>query len=157
MPLAFSPKAEEQFQELLRHYPNKMAPLIMALHLAQDDFGQVGPEVQAYVAQRLGLPPAFVLGVVSFYSMFHQEPVGKHHVEVCTNLSCQIRGGDELLAHCQKRLGIKPHETTADGRITLGEVECLAACGVAPALQVNGEFHENMTVEKLDKLLDGLK
>jgi NADH-quinone oxidoreductase E subunit len=157
MPLAFSPKAEARFQELLTRYPNKQAPLLMVLHLAQEEFGQVGPEVQAYVAARLELPPAFVLGVVSFYSMYHQEPIGKHHVEICTNLSCQLRGANALVDLAKKRLGVGLGKTTADGLCTLGEVECLAACGTAPVVQIDGEYHENLDPKRLGELLDGLK
>lgn len=157
MALAFSPGAEERFQELLSHYPNKQAPLLMVLHLAQEEFGHVGPEVQAYVAKRLGLPVAFVYGVVTFYTMYRQEPIGKYHLEVCTNLSCELRGCGSLLAHLHKRLGIRPGETSKDQLFTISEVECLAACGNAPVMQVNGRYQENLTIEKLDKILDGLK
>jgi NADH-quinone oxidoreductase subunit E len=157
MTIAFSPQAEEKFQKLLTRYPNTQAPLIMALHLAQDEFGHVGKEVQAYVAKRLNLPPAFVQGVVSFYTMFREEPVGKYHVEICTNLTCELRGSGGLVAHCERKLGIKLGETTADKKFTVQEVECLAACGNAPAIQINGEYHEDLTPAKLDQLLNELK
>jgi NADH-quinone oxidoreductase subunit E len=157
MSLAFSPKAEERFQELLTRYPNKQAPLIQVLHIAQEEFGHISVEAQQYVAERLGLPLAHVYGVVTFYTMFHQKPVGKHFIEVCTSLSCEIMGVNPIVAHCKKKLGINFKQTTEDGRFTLAEAECLAACGGAPCLQVNGVFHENMTVEKVDRLLDSLK
>lgn len=157
MPLAFSPQAEEQFQELLSHYPNKQAPLLMVLHLAQAEFGHVGKEVQEYVAGRLGLPIAHVYGVVTFYTMYHQEPVGKYHLGICTNLSCEILGGKKIFDYCKSKFGIDNKETSADGLFYLEEVECLAACGGAPCMQVNGEYHENLTVESVDKLLNSLK
>jgi NADH-quinone oxidoreductase subunit E len=157
MPLAFSPKAEERFQELLTHYPNKQAPLLMVLHLAQEDFGHVNKEVQEYVAKRLSLPVAHVYGVVTFYTMYHQEPFGKYHIGICTNLSCEVLGGQKIWEHCTQKLKIGNRETTPDGRFTLEEVECLAACGGAPCAQVNGQYHEKLTVESVDKLLDSLK
>ena len=157
MSLAFSPKAEERFQELLTRYPNKQAPLIQVLHIAQEEFGHISVEAQQYVAERLGLPLAHVYGVVTFYTMFHQKPVGKYFIEVCTSLSCEIMGVNPIVDHCKKKLGIKFKQTTEDGRFTLAEAECLAACGGAPCLQVNGVFHENVTVESVDRLLDSLK
>jgi NADH-quinone oxidoreductase subunit E len=157
MSLAFSQKAEERFQELLTRYPNKQAPLIQVLHIAQEEFGYISVDVQKYVAERLGLPVAHVYGVVTFYTMFHQKPVGKYFIEICTSLSCEIMGVNKIADHCKKKLGINFKQTTADGRITLAEAECLAACGGAPCLQVNGIFHEKVTVESVDQLLDGLK
>ncbi len=129
----------------------------MVLHMAQKEFGHVGPEIQAYVAERLGVPVASVYGVVSFYTMYRQKPIGRNHVEICTNLSCQLLGADGLVECVKKRYGIKVGETSADGSVTLGEVECLAACGNAPALQINGIFHHDVTPEQLNRLLDGLK
>jgi NADH-quinone oxidoreductase subunit E len=157
MPLAFSVKAEERFQELLTRYPNKQAPLIQVLHLAQEEFGYVSQEVQRYVAGRLGLPLAHVYGVVTFYTMFHQKPVGKYFIEVCTNLSCEIMGANKILEHCKKKLGIDLKETTPDELFTLTEAECQAACGGAPCMQVNGEYYENVTIDSLDQLLNRLK
>lgn len=157
MTIAFSPQAEEKFQKILTRYPNTQAPLIMVLHLAQEEFGHVGKEVQAYVSKRLNLPPAFVQGVVSFYTMFREEPIGRHHVEICTNLTCELRGAGGLVKHCERKYGIKLGETSPDGKITLAEVECLAACGNAPAIQINGEYYEDLTPAALDQLLDGLK
>ena len=157
MVLAFSTKAEERFQELLTRYPNKQAPLLQVLHLAQEEFGYISEDVQRYVAGRLSLPLAHVYGVVTFYTMYHQKPVGKYFVEVCTSLSCEILGANKIADHCKKKLGLNFKETTADKRFTLAEAECLAACGGAPCLQINGEYHENLTVDSLDRLLDSLK
>jgi NADH-quinone oxidoreductase subunit E len=156
MPLAFSTKAEERFQELLTRYPNKQAPLLQVLHLAQEEFGYISEDAQRYVAERLSLPLAHVYGVVTFYTMYHQKPVGKYFIEVCTSLSCEILGANKIVDHCKKRLGINFKQTTPDGRFTLAEAECIAACGGAPCLQINSEFHENVTIEGLDRLLDSL-
>jgi NADH-quinone oxidoreductase subunit E len=134
-----------------------MAACLPALRLVQEETGWVSPDAMAWVATRLELPLAHVQGVVSFYTLYHREPVGKQVVQVCRTLSCALMGGERVLHHCEKRLGIKAGETTPDGQITLQTAECLASCGTAPALTVNDEFHENLTLEKVDALLDRLR
>ena len=109
-----------------------------------------------WVADRLGLSAAHVKGVVTFYTLFNQQPVGKHQVWVCQTLSCALAGSDRLLHHCEKRLGIHVGETTKDGKVTLRTAECLAACGNAPMMQVDKDFYENLTLEKVDEILDRL-
>lgn len=152
-----SEAGQQHLDAIVARYPSKMAACLPALRLAQEETGWVSPEAMAWVAQRLELPLAHVQGVVSFYTLYHREPVGKHVLQVCRTLSCALMGGERLLAHCEKRLGVKAGETTADARITLQTAECLASCGTAPALTVDDEFHEGVTIEKLDALLDRLR
>ncbi|MGK2858024.1 MAG: NADH-quinone oxidoreductase subunit NuoE [Thermoanaerobaculia bacterium] len=153
----FKPEAKAKFDALLPRYPTKEAALLPALHLAQEEFGWISPEVMVYLSGLLELEPAKVFGVVTFYNMYNQRPVGTHHVQVCTNLSCMIRNAYDIYDHCLAKLGLHPGETTADGRITLTEVECLGSCGTAPVVQINNDYHENASVESIDKLLDTLK
>jgi NADH-quinone oxidoreductase subunit E len=110
----------------------------------------------AYLADRLGLRITDIWEVATFYSMINTEPVGKYHVQVCRTLSCKIMGADKITEHCSKRLGIKPGETSADGRFSLSEVECLGSCGTAPMFQIGFDYHENLTPEKVDAILDAL-
>ena len=108
------------------------------------------------MARLLDVPPADVAGVVSFYTMFHRQPVGKYVVEVCRTLSCALMGADDIASHLRRKLGISPGETTPDGRFTLRNVECLGSCGTAPAVQINGVYHENLDIQSLDRILDSL-
>jgi NADH-quinone oxidoreductase subunit E len=156
MTFALSADREQKLTEILARYPNKMAACIPLLHLCQEQNGWVSEDVVHYVSHRLDLPPAHVTGVVSFYTLFNREPVGRHQVWICRTLPCALRGSDGLLHHCEKRLGIKPGETTADGAITLRTAECLASCGTAPMMQVDRDYHENLTLEKVDAILDKL-
>jgi NADH-quinone oxidoreductase subunit E len=127
------------------------------LLFAQDEIGAVTSEVVEEVARRAGVQPLQVDEVVTYYSMLHRKPLGKHHVQVCTNVSCLLRGGAELWEHACRKLGVGHKEVTADGQISLEEVECIGACSWAPAIQVNYDFHHDVTVEKLDRLLDDLR
>ena len=156
MPFALTPERDRELDEILKRYPTRMAACIPALHLCQDQNGWVSDEVVGWVANRLDLPPAHVKGVVTFYTLFNQHPVGKHQVWVCRTLPCALRGAGDVLHHCEKKLGIKAGETTADGKVTLRTAECLASCGTAPMVQVDKEYHENLTPESLDALLDKL-
>ena len=124
------------------------------LHLCQEQEGYVGDEVIEYVSRRLDLPPAHVKGVVTFYTLFNQHPVGKHQVWVCRTLPCALRGAYDVIEHCEKRLGIKCGETTPDGKVTLRTAECLASCGTAPMMQVDKDYHENLTRERVDAILE---
>jgi NADH-quinone oxidoreductase subunit E len=151
------PKAlESEVENILSRYPNKQAACLPLLHLCQDHHGWVSPGVIEFVANRLELSTAHVQGVVTFYTLYNQHPVGKHQVWVCKTLSCALRGADAVLHHCEKRLGIHAGETTKDGKVTLKTAECLAACGYAPMMQVDKEFHENLTLQKVDEILDRL-
>lgn len=157
MAFALSPEHERELDKILSRYPNKMAACIPVLHLCQDANDHwVSPEVIEFVANRLGLSTAHVKGVVTFYSLFNEERPGKHQVWVCRTLSCALRGGGKILEHCEKRLGVHVGETTKDGKVTLRTAECLASCGTAPMMQVDKTFHENLTTESVDRILDGL-
>jgi NADH-quinone oxidoreductase subunit E len=157
MAFALSAERERELQEIVARYPNKMAACIPVLHLCQDaNQNWVSDDVVAFVAKRLELSPAHVKGVVTFYTLFNQKPVGKHQVWVCQTLSCALRGAGEIIAHCEKRLGCHLGQTTKDGRITLRTAECLASCGTAPVMQVDKRYYENLTLAEVDRLLDGL-
>ena len=143
--------------DIMNHYPTKEAALIPVLHAIQDDLGWISPAAMAWVSSYLALPLARILGVVSFYTMFRRAPAGRYRLEICTNLSCSLLGGEHLRDHLSERLGIKPGETTADGLFSLHEVECLGSCGTAPVMLVNNEFHENLDPTKVDLLLSQLK
>ena len=155
MSVAFNEENEKQLQRLLGRYPQKRGALLPVLWLAQQQFGWLSPEVLDYVALRLELFPADVLATATFYTMFYKKPMGKHHVQVCTNLSCYLRGSDELLHTCEKKLGIHVGQTTEDGQFSLDHVECLGSCGTAPMMQVNKDYYENLTPAEVEKLLDG--
>jgi len=153
---ALTAEREKQYEELLTRYPNRQAACIPLLHLCQDQNGWISDELCEYVADRLELSSAHVKGVATFYHLFNREPVGKHQVWVCRTLSCALAGSESVLAHCQKRLGVHPGETTRDGKVTLRTAECLASCGTGPMMQIDREYHENLTIEKVDQLLDRL-
>lgn len=157
MSFSLTPERQTELEDILTRYPNKMAACIPVLHLAQEQNGWVSEEVIAWVAQILELPTAHVLGVATFYSLFHTHPVGEHHVWVCRTLSCALNGSDRVLAHCEKRLGIKVGETTPDGKVSLHTAECLASCGTGPMMQVDRDFHENLTLDEVDVILDRLR
>ena len=150
----FSPEFEKRFSEMQTHYPTKRSVLVPTLLYAQDEAGFLSDEVIHEIAQRLDLTDLEVNNVISYYSMLTTKPRGKFNVQVCTNIACMLRGGEELLDHCEKKLGIKHKGTTADGMFTLEEVECIGACSWAPAAQVNYDFHENLTPEKMDQVLE---
>lgn len=157
MAFALSEERERELDKIVSRYPNKMAACIPVLHLCQEANGNwVSPEVIEFVSAKLGIGAAHVKGVVTFYSLFNEQPPGKHQVWVCRTLSCALRGGGKILEHCEKRLGVHVGETTKDGKITLRTAECLASCGTAPMMQVDKTFHENLTTEAVDRILDGL-
>jgi len=153
--MRFSDQFETRFAEMLGHYPTKRSVLVPTLLYAQDENGYLSDEVIGEIAARLDLTELDVRNVISYYSMLNTKSRGKYNVQVCTNIACMLRGGEELLDHCEKKLGVRNKGTTADGQFTLEEVECIGACSWAPAIQVNYDFHENLTPEKLDKVLDG--
>jgi NADH-quinone oxidoreductase subunit E len=155
--MKFSEEFEQRFSEMLGHYPTKRSVLVPTLLYAQDEVGFLSDEVVLEIASRLGLTELDVRNVISYYSLLTTKPRGKYNVQVCTNIACMLRGGEELFAHCKKKLGIGHKGTTSDGLFTLEEVECIGACSWAPAVQVNYDFHENLTTEKMDKVLDEYK
>jgi NADH-quinone oxidoreductase E subunit len=148
---------EERLEKILSRYPEKQAALLPALHLAQEIRGHVSPESMDEVARRLGLAPAYVRGVVTFYTMYNLGPVGKYLIQVCTNISCNLCGGDAVLEAFLQALDTDVGETTPDGRYTVMEVECLGACGFPTAVQINERFYENVRPETVPALLATLK
>ena len=153
----FPEEAKKRFDYLLTRYPTKEAALIPSLHLAQETWGWISPEVVYYLSGLLDLSPATVFGVVSFYDMLDQKPVGKYRLRVCTNLSCMVTNAYDIYEHLCEKLDVKPGDRTKDGLYTVVEVECLGSCGTAPVVQVNNDYHESMSVEKMDALLEKLK
>jgi NADH-quinone oxidoreductase subunit E len=151
--MKFSDQFEQRFSEMLAHYPTKRSVLVPTLLYAQDEVGYLSGEVIVEIAQRLALTDLEVRNVISYYSMLTTKPRGKYNVQICTNIACMLRGGEELLDHCKKELGIGHKGTTPDGLFSLEEVECIGACSWAPAAQVNYDFHENLTVEKMDRVI----
>lgn len=153
----FSAATMAAFNRLLTRYPTKQAALLPSLWLAQKEFGWISREAVDYVATLLSLSPAFVWGVVTFYTMFNRAPVGKHLIQFCTSISCHLNGAEGVYAACRRKLGnLKPGETTPDGKYTVVEVECLARCDKAPAVQVGEEDYFYVTPENLDDFLEGL-
>ncbi len=156
--MTFSPETEARFEKFLAKYPadRKRSAVIPMLIYGQDELGAVTDELIDEIAKRTGVTPLQVTEVVGFYSMLHRKPQGKYHVQVCTNISCLLVGGQELYDQACHKLGIGHKEVTKDGRISLEEVECMGACSWAPAVQVNYDFYHDVTPAQLDKLLDGL-
>ncbi len=153
----FSEENLKKVEELRKRYPTSQALTLPVLWLAQEQFGHISEETMKEVAQLLDVPFGHVLGVVSFYTMFHREQEGKHHIEVCTNVSCMLRGSGRIVNHLEKKLGIKMGETSPDKKWTLSEVECMGSCGTAPMFAVGEEYYENLTPEKVDEILAGMK
>ncbi|GAC1352479.1 MAG: NADH-quinone oxidoreductase subunit NuoE [Polyangiales bacterium] len=156
MPFDPSPDRAREIDEIVSRYPLKQPACIPVLHVCQEQEGYCSDEVVAWVARRLDLPTSHVLGVVTFYTLFRQAPGGRHRVWVCRTLPCALRGSEEILRHCEKRLGIHAGETTPDGAVTLNTAECLASCGTAPMMQVDKTYHENLTPERVDVVLETL-
>lgn len=150
----FSPETAARFDHLVTIYPVRRSALVPMLLYAQDEIGYVSDAVVAEIAQRLDLLELDVRGVLSYYSMLRTKPAGKYNVQVCTNISCMLVGGYDLLDHCKAKLGIGHKGVTADGLFSLEEVECIGACCWAPAIQVNYDFHENVTNIKMDAILE---
>jgi NADH-quinone oxidoreductase subunit E len=155
--MRFSEEFETRFAEMVTHYPTRRSVLVPTLLYAQDEVGFLSDEVVAEIAQRLDLTELEVRNVISYYSMLTTKPRGKYNVQVCTNISCLVRGGEKILDHCKKKLGVGHKQTTPDGLFTLEEVECIGACSWAAAAQVNYDYHENLTPEKMDRILEDYK
>lgn len=150
----FSPELAARFDHLVTIYPLRRSALVPMLLYAQDEIGYVSDAVVAEIAQRIGLLELDVRNVLSYYSMLRTKPAGKYNVQVCTNISCMLRGGYEILDHCKAKLGIGHKQVTPDGVFSLEEVECIGACCWAPAMQVNYDFHDNLTTIKVDEILE---
>jgi NADH-quinone oxidoreductase E subunit len=155
-PATFSPEVEAEIDRHIAKYPIVRSAILPLMFIVQRERGYLDPPGVLYLARRLALRVTDIWEVATFYSMIHTAPVGKYHIQVCRTLSCKIRGAGKVVEHCSQKLGIKVNETTADGRFTLSEVECLGSCGTAPMMQINFDYHENLTPEKIDLVLDGL-
>ncbi|HEX8043100.1 NADH-quinone oxidoreductase subunit NuoE [Candidatus Deferrimicrobium sp.] len=156
MSVAFSENGRAEFERLLTRYPDKEAVILPTLYLAQREFGHVSDEAIVYVAGLLGVSPAQIEGVATFYTMYNRKPVGKYHVQICRNISCSLLGAEHLIEHVAGKLGVKPGGTTPDGKFTLSLAECLGSCGTAPVMQVNDDYYENLTEASIDAILDKL-
>ncbi len=152
-PAALLPRVEEA----LARYPNKRSAALPVMWIAQRHWGWLAPAALRLVARTLELPEPEVFGIATFYTMFNLKPVGRHHLQVCMTLSCSLMGADRLFRHLEEKLGIGHGETTADGRFTLRRVECLAACGRGPCLQVNDRYVEDVDEAAVDRLLETLE
>jgi NADH-quinone oxidoreductase subunit E len=153
----FSPEFEQRFSAMLTHYPTKRSVLVPTLLYMQDEIGYLSDAAIAEIARRLDLTELDVRNVISYYSMLTTRPRGKYNVQVCTNISCLLRGAEDIFDRCSEKLGIAHKQTTPDGLFTLEEVECIGACSWAPAVQVNYDFHENLTPERMDQVIDEYK
>ena len=152
-----SEKLDQFFDAKMKEYPTKRSFLVPMLLYTQDEIGYLTDEAIAHIAAKTELTELEVRNVISYYSMLHKKPMGKYHVQVCTNISCMLRGGEELLERCKQRLGIENKEVTSDGTFSLEEVECIGACSWAPAVQVNYDFHENLTPDAMEILLSNYR
>ena len=142
-----------KIEELRKRFPDSKALTIPVLWMVQEEHGWISDEAVTYVANLLGLPVKHVYGVVSFYTMFNRKPVGKYHIQICTNVSCQILGAEKLSEYLCRKLNIELGGTTPDNKFTVTEVECLGSCGTAPMIQVNDDYYENLTTDRIDELL----
>jgi NADH-quinone oxidoreductase subunit E len=155
--MKFSDQLEQRFATMVTHYPTRRSVLVPMLLYIQDELGTLTDEAIHEIAERVELSDLEVRNVISYYSMLRTRKIGKYNFQVCTNVSCLLRGGEEILEHCKKELGVANKGTTPDGLFTVEEVECIGACSWAPAMMLNYEFHENLTPEKIDQLIEGIK
>ena len=155
--MKFSDQLEKRYAEMVTHYPTKRSVLVPILLYIQDELGAITDEAIEEMARRVELSALEVRNVISYYSMMRTKPIGKYNLQVCTNVSCLLRGGEEILEHCKKKLGVANKGTTADGLFAVEEVECIGACSWAPAMMLNYEFHENLTSEKIDQLIEAVR
>lgn len=138
-------------------YPNLQSALMPVLYMIQEKYGWISIESMNYVSKLLNISVEHILGVVTFYTMYNSKPVGKYHLQVCTNISCMLRGAEDLLKYLENELNIKKNQTTADNRFTISEVECLGSCGTAPAIQINNDYFENLDKVKLNQIINELR
>ena len=153
----FSPEARRRIEWLYTRYPVREAALLPLLRLAEEEFGVIDEAAIACVAREIGMSPGNVYGVFTFYTHYRRKGDGKYVLQVCSTLPCALRGCRDVVHHLETRLGIRPGQTTPDGKFTLKKVECLGSCDTAPVVQINDDYHESLTIEKLDGILDGLK
>lgn len=155
--IAFDAKNEKRFQELLGKYPTKRAVVLPALWLAMDQWGYITTEIMEYIAKRLDQSPVSVFAVVEFYTMFATEKLGKHHIQLCRNMTCTMRGCEDLQALVEEKIGIKPGEKTEDGLFSFELVECLGSCGTAPVMRMDNRYFENLSADKLERAIQACK
>jgi NADH-quinone oxidoreductase subunit E len=153
--MKFNDQNQKEFEEILTHYPTKQAAILPTLWLVQNQEGWISPESMEYVAKILELSPVHVYSVVTFYTMFHTKPAGRNHIQVCRTLSCALRGSDDIINHIKDKLSIDEGEVSSDGKFSFCTVECLASCGTAPMMMINEKYHEDLTKEKVDEILEG--
>ena len=153
----FSQETLQQFDEVVSRYPEKKSAILPVLYMAQKEFGHLSQEAIEYVAKLMAIPAAHLYGIVTFYTMFNMKPVGRHHLQVCRTLPCALLGSERIINYLKKKRGINLGETTPDGKFTLSEVECLASCGTAPVMQINDDYCENLSEEKIDEILQYVK
>ncbi len=152
-----SDSLKAKFDQVIARYPVKRSAIVPLLLFAQDEIGCVSDEAIEEIARQVEVRPIEVMEDISYYSMLHRHPIGRYNLQVCTNISCMLRGGEQIFEYCSKRLAIGHKQTTPDGRFSLEEVECIGACCGAPAMQVNYDYYENLTPEKIDALLEKLR
>jgi NADH-quinone oxidoreductase subunit E len=157
MEFKFTQENLEKVNDAVKRYPEKQAAVMPALWIAQEQNGWISNEVMKEVASVLGINPEDVLGVVTFYTMYHQKPMGKYHLQVCTNVSCMLRGAYDIYESVKKNLGIDNMQVTPDQKFSLEEVECMGSCGTAPMIAVNEDFYENISLDRLHKIIEDIK
>lgn len=157
MAVTFKPEVVQEFEGIAARYPVRRAALLPALWLAQREFGWISEEAMVCVAKLVGVSPAQVMEVANFYSMYQKQKPGKHHLQVCQTISCLLNGSEEIKKTIERVLNLKPGETTPDGQFSYQLVECLASCHTAPCMQVNDDYHENLTPESTEKLINELR
>lgn len=155
-PIEFTAEERERVKKLQSLYPDPQSAIMPVLWMAQRKWGWLSTSVMKHVAEVLDLPYSHVFGVASFYTMYFKKPMGRYHVQVCTNVSCMLRGGEKIYDYVSGKYGIGHNQRTPDGRFSLEEVECMGACGGAPMVAINDDYHENITIEQMDRLLDSL-
>jgi NADH-quinone oxidoreductase E subunit len=153
----FTEENLQKVDELKSKYPTAKALTLPVLWIAQEQFGWISNDVMKYISDLIQIPYSHVYSVATFYAMYNKKPVGKFHFKVCTNISCQLLGAEKLVDHLCKKLNVKQCDITSDGKFSVSEVECLGSCGTAPTMQVNDDYFENLTSEKIDSLIDKLK
>lgn len=157
MTVKLSDAAEKKIEQYKKRYPDPRSAVMPALYMAQEELGSITQDAINWVSEKVGIPPAHVWEVATFYTMYYKKPVGKYHFQVCRTLSCAILGAKKLTQHLEKRFNVAPGEVTADGMWSYEEVECLGSCGSAPMCEVNDCFFENLTPEKLEKLIQAIE
>lgn len=157
MEFSFTKERRAEAEDILKRYPTKRAAILPILWLVQEQEGYVSADAAKFVAEFLDITTTEVWGVVTFYTMFNRKPIGRHHIQICTNLCCRLKGADWLLAYVKEKLDINVGDTTPDKKFQLSTVECLGSCGTAPMMQIDNDYYENLDAEKVDKVIGGLK